>query len=182
MFKATTPQPERREDKVELSQQEPSTGARPGQTQHTLISADTEVTGDLVSAGDISIEGRVDGTITCRVLTLRGNPIVTGSAQAESVHVCGSFNGELRAKKVILTKTAKMTGDIHQETLEIHPGARFEGNVKHVKADQARPEARDQAEPAKEPKESQEVEQPRPPAQGLATHPSRRFVDQPGDF
>ncbi len=95
------------------------------------------------------------------------------------MHVCGRFNGELRAKKVILTKTAKMTGDIHQETLEIHPGAWFEGNVKHVKADQARPEARDQAEPAKE---SQEEEQPRPPAQGLATHPSRRFGHQQRDF
>jgi cytoskeletal protein CcmA (bactofilin family) len=162
MFKATPPQPERREDKVELSQQEPSTGARPGQTQHSLISADTAVTGDLVSSGDISIEGRVDGTITCRALTLQGNPFVTGSVQAESVHVCGCFDGELRAKKVILVKTAKMTGDIHQETLEIHPGAWFEGNVKHVKADQTGPEARGQAEPAKEPKESQEVEQLRP--------------------
>ncbi len=89
--------------------------------------------------------------------------------------VCGSFNGELRAKRVILTKTAKMTGDIQQETLEIHPGAWFEGNVKHLKADQARPEARDQAEPAKEPKELQEVEQPRPqtivgPCAGGAAH------------
>ncbi len=87
MFKATTPQPERREDKVELSQQEPSTGARARQTQHTIIGADTAVTGDLVSTGDISIDGRVDGTITCRVLTLRGHPIVTGSVQAESAHV-----------------------------------------------------------------------------------------------
>ncbi len=175
MFKATTPQPERREDKVELSQQEPDTVARPGHTQHSLISADTAVTGDLVSAGDISIEGRVDGTITCRTLTLRGEPIVTGSVQAESVHVCGSFNGELRAKKVVLTKTAKMTGDIHQETLEIHPSAWFQGNVEHLKAGQARPKARDQAEPAKEPKELQEVEQPRPqtivgPCAGGAAH------------
>ncbi len=147
MFRTTPPQTERAEDKVEASQQKPSTGAQPAQTQHTFLSTDAAITGDLVSEGDISIEGRVDGTITCRTLTLRGEPIIKGSVQAETVHVCGNFNGELRAKKVVLAKSAKMTGDIYQETLEIHPGAWIEGNVKHHKASQAPTKLADKAEP-----------------------------------
>lgn len=54
MFRTTPPQTERAEDKVEASQQKPSTGAQPAQTQHTFISTDAAITGDLVSDGDIS--------------------------------------------------------------------------------------------------------------------------------
>jgi cytoskeletal protein CcmA (bactofilin family) len=103
-----------------------------GQTQHpkhTFISSDVQLTGDIVSTGDVTIEGTLDGKIECRSLTLSGNPSISGSVQAETVHVCGSFEGELHAKKVVLAKTSRMIGKIFQESLEIHPGAIFEGQV-----------------------------------------------------
>ncbi len=34
--------------------------------QHSFIHADTKVTGDLEGVGDISVEGSVEGNITCR--------------------------------------------------------------------------------------------------------------------
>ena len=46
--------------------------------QHSFISADTKVTGDLEGVGDISVEGSVEGNISCRTLTLRGEPTITG--------------------------------------------------------------------------------------------------------
>ncbi len=102
----------------------------PRRVQHSFISADTTVTGDLESAGDISVEGSVEGNITCRTLTLRGEPTITGDVHAEAVHVCGRFEGALHAKKVVVTKAARMTGDIYYETLELHEGAEFEGSVR----------------------------------------------------
>ncbi len=47
----------------------------------------------------------------------------------EAVHVCGRFKGALHAKKVVLTKAARMTGDINYEILELHEGAEFEGSM-----------------------------------------------------
>ncbi len=44
----------------------------PRHVQHSIISMDTTVAGDLESAGDISVEGSVEGNITCRTLTLQG--------------------------------------------------------------------------------------------------------------
>ena len=102
----------------------------PRKMQHTIISADTTVTGDLESVGDISVEGSVEGNITCRTLSLRGEPTITGDVHAEAVHVCGRFTGALRAKKVVLTKAARMTGDIYYETLELQEGAEFEGGFR----------------------------------------------------
>ncbi len=111
----------------------------PRKVQHSFIHADTTVTGDLEGVGDISVEGSVEGNITCRTLTLRGEPTITGDVHAEAVHVCGRFKGALHAKKVVLTKAARMTGDIYYETLELHEGAEFEGGMRRTNASSSRP-------------------------------------------
>jgi len=111
----------------------------PRHVQHTFISADTTVTGDLESHGDISVEGSVEGNITCRTLTLRGEPTITGDVHAEAVHVCGRFTGALHAKKVVLTKAARMTGDINYEILELHEGAEFEGSMRRAGGSASKP-------------------------------------------
>ncbi len=101
--------------------------------QHSIIPADLEITGNLVSRGDIHVEGVIHGDITCRLLTLTGQPTIQGSVEAESVRVSGTFNGKIHAKKVSLTKAARMTGEICYETLEIDPGASIEGKLSCLK-------------------------------------------------
>ncbi len=101
--------------------------------QHTIIPADLQITGDLVSTGDIHVEGAIHGNITCRTLTLTAQPVIQGSVKAETVRVSGTFDGKLQAKKVTLTKAARMTGEIYYEILEIEPGASFEGTLSRVK-------------------------------------------------
>jgi len=106
--------------------------------QHSILSADTRLTGDLVSDGDITIEGAIDGSIKCRSLTLVGQPSIKGTVEAQTVHVCGTFTGEIHASKVILNKSAKMRGDIYQETLEVQIGAEFEGKVTRLAASKSK--------------------------------------------
>ncbi len=101
--------------------------------EHSIIPADLKITGDLVSPGDIHVEGVIHGNITCRTLTLTGQPVIKGSVKAETVRVCGTFDGKVEAKKVALTKGDKMVGEIYYETLEIEPGALFEGKVSCLK-------------------------------------------------
>ncbi len=116
-----------------------STTVATSRVQHSILSADTRLTGDLVSGGDITVEGTIDGSIKCRSLTLVGQPTIKGTVEAETAHVCGTFTGELRANKVILNKTAKMRGDIYQQILEVHTGAEFEGKVAPLSASPSQP-------------------------------------------
>jgi cytoskeletal protein CcmA (bactofilin family) len=101
--------------------------------QPTIIPADVKITGDLVSTGDIHVEGAIYGNITCRALTLSGQPVIKGSLKAETVRIYGTFDGNVQAKKVALTKDARMKGNISYGTLEIEPGAKFEGKVSRLK-------------------------------------------------
>ena len=133
----------------------PQSAAR---VQHSILSADTRLTGDLVSSGDITVEGTIDGNIKCRSLTLVGQPAIKGTVEAETAHVCGTFTGELRANKVILNKTARMRGDIYQETLEVHTGAEFEGKVARLSASQSKAAGKAPARAANGRDRSQETE------------------------
>lgn len=105
--------------------------------QQSIISSDLTIKGDLVCTGDLQIDGRVDGDITCRTLTLGAEPVINSKVKAETVRICGSFSGEIRAKKVILTSTAKVKGDIYQEVLELERGASFEGYVGRLDSEKA---------------------------------------------
>jgi hypothetical protein len=57
--------------------------------------------------------------------------------KAETVRIYGTFDGNIQAKKVVLTKAARMNGDICYGTIEIEPGAKFEGKVSRLNGTQS---------------------------------------------
>ena len=128
------------EDQPEIPGTTRTTYKRP--IQHSIIGADVTITGDLISEGDIKVDGRVDGDITCRTLTLGAQPVVNSSINADTVRICGTFNGEVKAAKVVLTKDAKVTGKIVQQTLEVEKGAILEGTIHRFES------GKDRANPA----------------------------------
>ena len=96
--------------------------------QHSIIGRDLKITGDIVSTGDITVHGEVEGTITCRSLTLGDTPVIS-SVTAETVRISGVFDGEIRAKKVCLGRNARVTGNIYHESLEVEAGGSIEGKL-----------------------------------------------------
>ena len=64
---------------------------------------------------------------------MSGQPVIKGSVKAETVRIYGTFDGNVQAKKVALTKAARMTGDISYGSIEIEPGAKLEGKVSRLK-------------------------------------------------
>ena len=98
----------------------------------SIISSDLSITGDMVSNGELHIDGHVEGDIRCRVLIVGVNAQINGSIQADIARVHGSINGHLYARSVFLASPSKVTGDITHERLEIEPGAFLEGNCRHI--------------------------------------------------
>jgi cytoskeletal protein CcmA (bactofilin family) len=101
----------------------------------SIVSADLEIIGDLKSDGDIQIDGKVDGDVISKNLTISSTAVIRGSIEAVEVVVAGEVFGQIKAQKVRLLKTSRITADIFQESLAIEAGAYFEGHCRHLNED-----------------------------------------------
>jgi len=107
----------------------PTAAAKP-KPAPSVLSSDLTVTGNLVTSGDIQIEGTVEGDIRAHLLTVGDGATVKGECVADDVVVNGRVVGCVRGIKVRLTASARVEGDIIHKTIAIESGAHFEGSVK----------------------------------------------------
>ncbi len=101
----------------------------------SIISADLQITGNLKSNGDIQIDGRIDGDVDSKSLTVGEGAEINGTISCERVRVCGKISGEIRATSVVLARSAKVNGDIAHKNLEIEAGATLEGGVRRLEGE-----------------------------------------------
>ena len=93
----------------------------------SVMSAALTVIGQLQSAGAIQIDGRVEGDIRGHMVKIGNDAVIKGMVYGEGVELAGTIDGKIEAKTVVLTRTARMSGDIIHQTLRIEQGAQFEG-------------------------------------------------------
>jgi len=108
----------------------PTAAAAKPKPAPSVLSSDLTVTGNLVTSGDIQIEGTVEGDIRAHLLTVGDGATVKGECVADDVVVNGRVVGCVRGLKVRLTASARVEGDIIHKTIAIESGAHFEGSVK----------------------------------------------------
>jgi len=97
----------------------------------SIISANLRIVGDLVSEGDVQVDGVVEGDVHARSLTVSQGAAIRGQIIAESVCIRGSVDGQITADQVELGRTAKVNGDIVHAVLAIESGAFIEGHCRH---------------------------------------------------
>jgi cytoskeletal protein CcmA (bactofilin family) len=100
-------------------------------TAPSIISADLTVTGTLVSNGDIQIDGVVEGDVRSVGLVIGEKAQINGEILADDITVRGRVIGRIRARKVQLSATSHVEGDILHEAFAVEAGAFFEGNCRH---------------------------------------------------
>lgn len=103
----------------------------------SIISADAKLIGDVVSEGEVQIDGQVAGDIQCHTLVVGESGAITGACVAEVTRVHGAITGSVRSRSVYLAKTARMIGDITHESLAIEPGALMQGHCSRIEDEDA---------------------------------------------
>jgi len=114
----------------------------------SIISQGTHIVGDIITDGEVQVDGKVEGNIDCQSLIVADTGEVTGKVISQSIVLHGALTGTVQGKSVSLSSTARMTGDVTHETLTIETGAHFKGQCIPV-------EARKDSVPAK--KDSEQV-------------------------
>lgn len=96
------------------------------------IGGSVRVKGEVVSTGDLIIDGQVEGTIDLgdHALTIGESASVVADLTAKSVVVSGKVKGNvLSAGLVKLEKTASVEGDITSPKFAMEEGASIHGKV-----------------------------------------------------
>ena len=100
----------------------------------SLISTDLVIIGDLRCAGDIQVDGKVEGNIKSKTVTIGEGATVKGSIAADRATLLGSVDGEIKADQIIIAKTAKVVGDIIHRSLSVEAGAILDGHCRRFDA------------------------------------------------
>lgn len=98
----------------------------------SIISASLRIVGNLVSAGDVQVDGIVDGDVKSRSLTISQGAAVNGAIEADSVYIQGEVSGQITAKNVVLGASARVVGDVVHSNLVIESGAFLEGHCRYL--------------------------------------------------
>lgn len=104
----------------------------------TLIGADTRVEGNIYFSGGLRIDGAVYGNVAEPVdspstLILSEHGRVEGAVAAAKIVLNGKVVGPVKAGQFIeLQSKARITGDLHYKSLEMHTGAVIEGRLIYI--------------------------------------------------
>lgn len=98
----------------------------------SIISTNLRIVGNLLSDGDVQVDGIIEGDVKSRTLTVSEGATVKGQIHAETVRIRGNTLGRITANNVELGPTAKVVGDIVHTVLSIESGAYLEGTCKHI--------------------------------------------------
>jgi cytoskeletal protein CcmA (bactofilin family) len=111
-----------------------STASRPPEERRVVAWVGKSVifTGELISSEDITVDGRVEGTIEVRnhALTVGPDADIRADIIARTVTVLGSVTGSIIAhEKVDIRETGALEGDIVSPRLAMADGAILRGRV-----------------------------------------------------
>ena len=93
----------------------------------SIIGEDLTVTGNVLSRGEVQVDGRIHGDIHCSSLIVGEKAQITGGIVAEDVIVRGRVMGSVRGNRVTLQASSHVEGDVFHKSLAIEQGAFFEG-------------------------------------------------------
>lgn len=130
-------------------------GAPPQQAESTsVIDQYSHFDGTYNSARDLRVEGQVKGTIVCKgTLHVAQGASVKASIEAEAISVAGELEGEINCRgRLELLQTGRVKGQISTQSLVIHEGAVYDGDLEMGgtagRARRTRPVERDRSESA----------------------------------
>lgn len=98
----------------------------------SIIGPDLIIIGNLVSNGQVQVDGEVQGDIHGSQVVIGEAARVTGSIISDEVVIRGTVTGSIRSRRIILQSESKVEGDLYHKSLAIEQGAYFEGKSRRV--------------------------------------------------
>lgn len=117
-----------------------------------LIGPQVVIRGDVVFSGGLYVEGRILGKVLAEegaeaTLTLAEQGHIEGEIRAAVVVLSGRLEGDVHAsERIELTPTARVSGNVHYQVVEMSAGAQLTGRLIHTATMAALPSPEAQAQ------------------------------------
>lgn len=98
----------------------------------SIIGADLTITGNVISKGEVQVDGSIQGDLHCASLIIGEKAEINGVVVAEDVVVRGQVTGSIHGVRVTLQASSQVNGDITHQSLAIEQGAFFEGKSRRA--------------------------------------------------
>jgi cytoskeletal protein CcmA (bactofilin family) len=104
----------------------------------TLVGIDTVITGDIIFSGGLRVDGTIRGNVREQegsesTIILSENGRIEGAINTTKIVLNGTVIGPVKASQFIELQTkARITGDLHYKSLEMHMGSVIDGKLVHT--------------------------------------------------
>ncbi len=103
----------------------------------TLIGADAVVQGDMAFTGGLRVDGVIHGNVSeqgaSSTIVVSEHGRIEGAVNATKIVLNGTVIGPVKTSQFIELQTkARITGDLHYKSLEMHMGAVIDGKLVHT--------------------------------------------------
>lgn len=104
----------------------------------TLVGAETVITGDVSFSGGLRVDGTIRGNVQEQegsesTIILSENGRIEGAVSTTKIVLNGTVVGPVKASQFIELQTkARIAGDLHYKSLEMHMGAVIDGKLVHM--------------------------------------------------
>ncbi len=104
---------------------------RSGRAGPSIITTDVVIEGNLLTGGELQVDGTVNGNIRARAVVIDVQGVVHGEVAAEDVFVRGRIIGPIRGVNVTIVAGGHIEGDVTNENIAIENGAYVDGKIHH---------------------------------------------------
>jgi cytoskeletal protein CcmA (bactofilin family) len=102
-----------------------------GNSTFSVIGADVSIKGDVSASADLHVDGTIEGDISCSSLVQGETSRITGGVEAETARLAGQVSGSIKARELVILRSARIDGDVQYDALTIEQGAQVEGRFAH---------------------------------------------------
>lgn len=110
---------------------------RKATTVDTLVGSNTEIRGDVLFAGGLHVDGRIQGKVLAKTgepasLSVSERGSIEGDVSVPILTINGQVSGNVYAsEKMLLAAKARVTGNVYYNRLEVQGGAEVNGQMVH---------------------------------------------------
>ncbi len=90
------------------------------------------IDGDVTTAGELHLDGRIVGRVDVHDMTIGDSGSVHGDIRADGLTVRGSVTGNLSGRIIRLERGARVTGDVAYVSISMEAGAQVQGRFVHI--------------------------------------------------